>query len=95
MFAGRVSVTVLATGVRWASRGKDAGSVDSSVHAYPVSSVRCRPYGRWVPRPDFPRSVIEFQALFPDEEACRAYLFGLALAGWFCVSSLRRRRGRR
>jgi len=28
-----------------------------------------------VPRPDFPRSVIEFQRRFPDEEACRAYLF--------------------
>ena len=28
-----------------------------------------------MPRPDFPRSVIEFQGRFPDEEACRAYLF--------------------
>jgi transposase-like protein len=28
-----------------------------------------------VPRPDFPRSVIEFQRRFPDEQACRAYLF--------------------
>jgi len=28
-----------------------------------------------MPRPDFPRSVIEFQRRFPDEEACRAYLF--------------------
>ncbi|TML20303.1 MAG: transposase, partial [Actinobacteria bacterium] len=26
-------------------------------------------------RPGFPRSVIEFQRLFPDELACRAYLF--------------------
>jgi transposase-like protein len=25
--------------------------------------------------PDFPRSVIEFQRWFPDDEACRAYLF--------------------
>jgi hypothetical protein len=28
-----------------------------------------------MPRPGFPRSVIEFQRRFPDEEACRAYLF--------------------
>jgi transposase-like protein len=28
-----------------------------------------------MPRPDFPRSVIEFQRRFPDEAACRAYLF--------------------
>jgi len=28
-----------------------------------------------VARPEFPRSVIEFQRRFPDEEACRAYLF--------------------
>jgi len=28
-----------------------------------------------MPRPDFPRSVIEFQHRFPDDEACRAYLF--------------------
>jgi transposase-like protein len=28
-----------------------------------------------VPRPAFPRSLIEFQRRFPDEAACRAYLF--------------------
>jgi hypothetical protein len=28
-----------------------------------------------VPRPDFPRSIIEFQRRFADERACRAYLF--------------------
>jgi ribosomal protein L37AE/L43A len=28
----------------------------------------------WVARPGFPRSVIEFQRRFPDEDACRAYL---------------------
>jgi hypothetical protein len=27
-----------------------------------------------VPRPDFPRSVVEFQDRFGDEEACRRYL---------------------
>jgi transposase-like protein len=27
-----------------------------------------------VPRPDFPRSIIEFQHWFPDDEACREYL---------------------
>jgi transposase-like protein len=28
-----------------------------------------------VARPDFPRSIVEFQRRFADEEACRAYLF--------------------
>jgi transposase-like protein len=28
-----------------------------------------------VPRPDFPRTIVEFQARFPDEAACREYLF--------------------
>jgi transposase-like protein len=28
-----------------------------------------------VPRPDFPKTIIEFQAHFPDDEACREYLF--------------------
>jgi ribosomal protein L37AE/L43A len=28
-----------------------------------------------VPRPDFPRSILEFQQRFGDEGACRAYLF--------------------
>jgi transposase-like protein len=28
-----------------------------------------------VPRPDFPRTIIEFQHRFPDDDACRAYLF--------------------
>ena len=27
-----------------------------------------------VPRPDFPRSIVEFQHWFPDDEACREYL---------------------
>jgi transposase-like protein len=49
--------------------------VNSSAHAYPVSSVWAGSYGDRVPRPGFPRSVIEFQRLFPDEQACRAYLF--------------------
>ncbi|HWE81387.1 MAG TPA: transposase, partial [Gaiellaceae bacterium] len=36
-------------------------------------------------RPDFPRSVIEFQRRFPDEPACRAYLFASRWpAGFFC-----------
>ena len=26
-------------------------------------------------RPDFPRTIIEFQHRFPDEDACRQYLF--------------------
>jgi ribosomal protein L37AE/L43A len=29
-----------------------------------------------VPRPDFPRSILEFQQRFGDEDACRRYLFG-------------------
>jgi hypothetical protein len=28
-----------------------------------------------VPRPDFPRSILEFQRRFADEDACRRYLF--------------------
>ena len=28
-----------------------------------------------MPRPDFPKTIIEFQARFPDDEACREYLF--------------------
>jgi ribosomal protein L37AE/L43A len=28
-----------------------------------------------VPRPDFPRSILEFQRRFGDEDACRRYLF--------------------
>lgn len=28
-----------------------------------------------MPRPDFPRSIVEFQRRFPDEAACREYLF--------------------
>jgi transposase-like protein len=37
-----------------------------------------------VSRPDFPRSVIEFQRLFPDEAACRAYLFASRWPDGFC-----------
>jgi transposase-like protein len=44
-------------------------------HAYPVGSVRGGGYGRVVPRPGFPSSIVEFQRRFADEEACRAYLF--------------------
>jgi len=28
-----------------------------------------------VPRPDYPRTIVEFQRRFPDEAACRQYLF--------------------
>ncbi len=39
-------------------------------HTYPVPSARI-----WgVVRPDFPRSIIEFQRWFPDDQACRDYL---------------------
>ena len=51
------------------------GSVNSAAHAYPVCSVRGWSYGQGVARPVFPTSIVEFQRLFPDEEACRAYLF--------------------
>src|SRR2546428_1271819 len=37
-----------------------------------------------MPRPDFPRSVIEFQRRFPDEEACRVYLFASRWPDGFC-----------
>ena len=55
----------------------------NATHAYPVSSVRGWPYVERVPRPDFPGSVIEFQHRFPDEEACRAYLFASRWPGGF------------
>ena len=28
-----------------------------------------------MPRPDYPRTIMEFQERFPDEDACRQYLF--------------------
>jgi transposase-like protein len=37
-----------------------------------------------VPRPAFPRSIVEFQRLFPDEDACRAYLFASRWPDGFC-----------
>ncbi len=46
-----------------------------ATHDYPVWSVRRLTYGRPVTRPTFPRSIVEFQRRFPDEAACRAYLF--------------------
>lgn len=48
---------------------------DKSAPAHPVRSVRPRSWLRRVVRPDFPRSILEFQARFADEEACRRYLF--------------------
>ena len=41
-----------------------------SRHAYPVSSATLGGMGR----PEFPRTIVEFQARFPDEDACWAYL---------------------
>lgn len=35
-------------------------------------------------RPDFPRSILEFQARFADEEACRRYLFESRWPDGFC-----------
>ena len=38
-----------------------------------------------VPRPDFPRSILEYQQRFGDEDACRAYLFASRWpAGFSC-----------
>jgi transposase-like protein len=53
-----------------------------------------------VPRPDFPRSIIEFQHWFPDDEACRVYLiesrwpdgFGCLRCGSTEAVQLRKRR---
>src|ERR1035437_796860 len=39
-------------------------------HAYPVSSATVGNMGR----PDFLRTILEFQARFPDERACWEYL---------------------
>jgi transposase-like protein len=41
-------------------------------------------YGRRVPRPVFPRSLLEFQRRFPDEAACRGYLFASRWPDGFC-----------
>ena len=40
-----------------------------------------------VPRPSFPRNIIEFQARFADEDACREYLFASRWPdGFWCRS---------
>ena len=39
---------------------------DNRHHAYPVSSATLGGMGR----PEFPRTIVEFQARFPDEDAC-------------------------
>jgi hypothetical protein len=38
---------------------------ECGAHDYPVRSVRGRIYGRGVARPDFLRSIVEFQRCFP------------------------------
>lgn len=38
-------------------------------------------------RPSFPRSIVEFQRQFSDEEACRAYLFASRWPDGFCCPS--------
>jgi hypothetical protein len=43
-----------------------------------------------VPRPDFPRSILEFRRRFADEDACRRYLFASRWPDGVLVSSLRR-----
>jgi transposase-like protein/ribosomal protein L37AE/L43A len=49
--------------------------VSSFAHDYPVRSV-CRLSDAFgVARPDFPRSIVEFQGRFADDDACRVYLF--------------------
>ncbi|MGI8681564.1 MAG: transposase, partial [Mycobacteriales bacterium] len=44
-----------------------------------------------MPRPDFPRSIVEFQHWFPDDEACREYLIASRWSEGFrcprCASS--------
>src|SRR3974390_1999193 len=42
-----------------------------STSAYPVSSARIS----WCRDRDFPRTIVEFQRRFPDDSACRSYLF--------------------
>lgn len=37
-----------------------------------------------MPRPDFPKTIIEFQRRFPDDEACRDYLFASRWQEGFC-----------
>ena len=42
---------------------------------------------------DFPRSLLEFQQRFPDEEACAAYLAILRWPAGFVLSGLRQQPG--
>jgi transposase-like protein len=37
-----------------------------------------------MPRPDFPRTIVEFQRRFPDDEACTQYLFESRWPDGFC-----------
>jgi transposase-like protein len=37
-----------------------------------------------MPRPDFPRSIVEFQQRFPDDPACMEYLFASRWPEGFC-----------
>ena len=46
---------------------------------YPVDSTRAHMLCDSVPRPDFPRTLAQFQRRFASEEACRAYL---AVSRW-------------
>jgi ribosomal protein S27AE len=55
-----------------------------AAHDYPVCSVWGVIYGRGVPRPSFPCSIVEFQRRFPDDEACRGYLFDSRWPDGFC-----------
>ncbi len=46
--------------------------------------IRLAPLGSGMPRPDFPRTIIEFQQRFPDDQGCRGYLFASRWQDGFC-----------
>ena len=42
---------------------------------------------------DYPQDLLELEARFSTEEACRAYLFQLRWPDWFRMPALRRSEG--
>ena len=44
-----------------------------------------------MPRPPYPRNVADFNRMFPDEEACVAYLAAMPLARWLPLPAVRDR----
>ena len=69
---------MIGTGSRVSTRRRSAPIARSGGEALPrrcvSGSVRLAPYGAPVARPDFPRTIMEFQERFATEAACLEYL---------------------